>query len=119
MSDHGGFRYCDSTLRSQHDFVRMVVPKPRTGNEGWPGTKPRAFSNKAMGRKGRLVSKELGLSHDEEVGHFDHVVEYDVWKATVGPDHVFEHTGATLPKVATLMLRRGEAHTPLAMNAMC
>ena len=64
---------------------------------------------------------ELGLPHDEEVVPLGHVVELDLWKAKMGPDHAFEHTGATMSRVATQMLRHGDAHSPFCYecNDLC
>ena len=39
-----------------------------------------AHNNKKIGRNARLVSMPMGLSHEEEVCHLDHMVTEDQWR---------------------------------------
>ena len=53
-SDPDGFEYYES----QSDFFNTIVPKQRTGYEGWPDVEPTTKSNKKQGKAGKYIHME-------------------------------------------------------------
>ena len=50
---------------------------------------------------------ELGLSRDEEVRHFDHVMSQEDWRKLTGSFDELGYFDHTLTQVATHLLRHG------------
>ena len=82
--DHHGYEYASAGFEEQNRFFKTMVPRRRTGYEGWPDVRPSAKVTRRTETSGKHIHVELGLSRDEEVRHLDHMMSQEEWRKLTG-----------------------------------